>query len=216
MFFVVCTKDQLWNIGAAIIYGVPVRIVRCAALVISTVGTLHVARSQQPANRVPRFEDYPVTEVFTRSPHSPISFTPEQRMFRTVIRQGVEKGWGVWINGEWGKEQNRPGPNFAGHFIVIIWGCGSGCIEMAISDAATGVIYDPPVSEGGFTLPMLIFPNSVGRAPDTEWRRDSRLMIIKATPHANRRGYFRMPSTFFGRANIGSSYGAHRLSSRNI
>jgi site-specific recombinase XerD len=32
---------------------------------------------------------------------------------------------------------------------------------------------------------MLVFPNSAGRAADTEWRRDSRLMIVRATPHAN-------------------------------
>jgi hypothetical protein len=90
-------------------------------LLISTVATLQIARSQQSAERLPRFEDYPVTEAFTRSPHPPILVTPEQRMFRTRIREGVEKGWGVWINGEWSKEQNKPGPNFAGHYIVIVW-----------------------------------------------------------------------------------------------
>jgi hypothetical protein len=172
--------------AAAIICGVVPHIARCVALLISTVATFQIARSQQPATRLPRFEDYPVTEVFTRAPHPPILVTPEQHMFRTRIREGVEKGWGVWINGEWAKEQNRPGPNFAGHYIVIIWGCGSGCIEMAVSDAATGVVYDPPVSDGGLALPMLVFPNSAGRAADTEWRRDSRLMIVRATPHANR------------------------------
>jgi hypothetical protein len=108
-------------------------------------------------------------------------------MFRTRIREGVEKGWGVRINGQRDKEQNRPGPNFAGHYIVIVWGCGTGCIQMAMSNADTGAVYDPPLSDGGrLTLPMLVFPNSAGGAADTEWRRDSRLMIIKATPHVNR------------------------------
>jgi hypothetical protein len=163
------------------------RIIRCAALLISTVVAFQIARSQQPAKRLPRFEDYPVTEVFTRSPHPPILVTPEQRMFRTRIREGVEKGSAVWINGKWSKEQGKPGPNFAGHYIVIIWGCGAGCIRMAISNAQTGAVYDPPVSAGGLALPMLMFPVSVGRAPDLAYRIDSKLMIVKATPHWERR-----------------------------
>lgn len=173
------------NTVAPIICCVAPRIVRCAALLISTIAALQIVHSQGPAKRLPRFEDYPVREVFTRTPHPPILATPQQRMFRTRIREGVENGWGVWINGQLAKEQNRPGPNFAGHYIVIVWGCGSGCIEMAMSDAATGVVYDPPVSEGGLALPMLVLPNSVARAADVEWRRDSRLMIVRATPHAN-------------------------------
>jgi hypothetical protein len=161
-------------------------ILRCA-LLISTVATLQIARSQQSTNRLPRFEDYPVSEVFAQTPHLPILVTSEQRMFRTRIREGVEKGWGVWINGEWSKEQNKPGPNFAGHYIVIAWGCGSGCIRMAMSDAETGTVYNPPpVSDGELALPMLVFPNSAGGAAETEYRRNSRLMIVRATPHADR------------------------------
>ncbi|HEX3878735.1 MAG TPA: hypothetical protein VHW24_17225 [Bryobacteraceae bacterium] len=107
-------------------------------------------------------------------------------MFRTRIRDGVEKGWGVWVDGEWGKEQNTSHPNFARHYIVIVWGCGAGCIRMAISNAETGVVSNPPFSDGDLALPLLTFPNSVGRAAETEWRRDIRLMIIRATPHSNR------------------------------
>jgi hypothetical protein len=164
------------------------RIVPYAALLILMVATLPIARSQQSANRLPRFEDYPVTEAFTGSPHPPILVTPEQRMFRTRIREGVEKGWGVWINGEWSREQNKPGPNFAGHYIVIVWGCGSGCIRMAVSDAEIGAVYNPPlVADAELALPTLMSPNSVGRAAETEYRKSSRLFIIRATPHADRR-----------------------------
>ena len=107
-------------------------------------------------------------------------------MFRTRIREGVKKGWGVRIDGKWGTDQNRPGPNFAGHYIIVIWGCGTGCIQMAMSNAATGAVYGPPLSVGQLILPMLVYPNSAGGAPDTEWRRNSRLLIVRATPHANR------------------------------
>ena len=162
------------------------RNVGLAGLLIPLLGTLHIAFAQSATTALPKFEDYPVNDVFERTPHQPTLTTPQQRLFRTRIREGVEKGWGVWINGEWGKEQNRPGPNFAGHYIVIVWGCGAGCIEMAMSDAETGTVYGPPISEGGFALPMLVFPGSAGGAAELQYRKDSRLMIVNATPHANR------------------------------
>lgn len=148
---------------------------------------LQSAAAQPRASPLPKFEDYPVKEVFDRNPHPPSLITPEQHRFRTRIREGVEKGWGVWIDGEWGKEQNRPGPNFAGHYIVVVWGCGAPCLMMAISNAKTGAVYNPPLSwTGGLALPLLVFPNSVGTDADVEYRRDSQLMIIKATPHSDR------------------------------
>jgi hypothetical protein len=171
------------------------RNVAWAGLLIPLFGTLCVVFVQGTAIPLPKFEDYPVNEVFDHTPHPPILTTPQQRHFRTRIREGVEKGWGVWINGGWGKEQNRPGPNFAGHYIVIIWGCGSGCIEMAMSDAETGTVYNPPISEGGFVLPMLVFPNSAGGAAELQYRKDSQLMIIRATPHPSRRDA--IPGAFY-------------------
>jgi hypothetical protein len=162
------------------------KIILCARLLMMTVVALPDARPQQPGHSLPKFEDYPVKEVFRRTPHPPVLGTPEQQLYRTRIREGVEEGSGVWINGEWGKEQGKPGPNFAGHYVVIVWGCGAGCIRMAISNAETGAVCDPPVSAGGLALPMLMFPASVGRAPELEYRVNSRLMIIKATPHWER------------------------------
>ena len=163
------------------------RSVGYASLMILVVGTIQIILAQAKQAPVPKFEEYPIREDFNQKPHPPTLATPRQRLFRTRIREGVEKGWGVWVNGEWSKEQNRPGPNFAGHYIVIVWGCGSECIEMAMCDAETGTVYDPPISIQGFTLPMLVLPNSAGRAADLQYRIDSRLMIIRATPQADRR-----------------------------
>jgi hypothetical protein len=151
--------------------------------------------AQVNATRLPQFEDFPIREVFDQTPHAPILATPEQRLFRTRIREGVQKGWGVPVNGAWGTEQNKPGPNFAGHYIVIVWGCGSGCISMVMSDAKTGIVFGPPISEGAFALPMLVIPGSVSRAADLQFRKDSRLMIIRATPHEDRPGA--VPCAFY-------------------
>jgi hypothetical protein len=94
----------------------------------------------------------------------------------------VAKGIGVLRDG---KEQ--PGPNFAGHYIVVTWACGSPCEMMAIVDAATGRVYNPPISED-FRLPRLPFtipekPDSFIPWPaDVEFRQNSNLMIVKANP----------------------------------
>src|SRR6266478_4202549 len=65
---------------------------------------------------------------------TPRLITPTQREFRTVIRRGAVKG-----------------PNFAGHYTVAEWGCGSNCVVYAVIDAITGAVYDkglPNPNEG--------------------------------------------------------------------
>jgi hypothetical protein len=60
---------------------------------------------------------------------------------------------------------------------------------MAVADAATGSVHNPPVaaSDGDdLALPMLVFPESAGGAADVEYHVDSRLMIVRATPHSEK------------------------------
>jgi len=130
--------------------------------------------------QLPRFEDHPVTKIFMGTPAPPILATPQQRLYRTRIREGVAKGAGVWRDG-----QEQPGPNFAGHYIIIEWYCGSPCAMNAVVDAITGKIYGPPMSHG-LDLPG-IAPGDP--APCARWgpaivkfRIDSRLMIVEASP----------------------------------
>jgi len=67
-------------------------------------------------------------------------------MFRTKLREGAKKG-----------------PNFAGHYTVITWGCGTDCRLVAIVDARTGRVYFAP-----FTVSI---------PADADYRLDSRLLI---------------------------------------
>jgi hypothetical protein len=77
-------------------------------------------------------------EIFSGKPAS-VSFNsfPEAKLFNTTITQ-----------------QLSDGPNFAGHYTVATWGCGTECQGFAIVDAVTGdvVLYKPSidhqVSEG--------------------------------------------------------------------
>ncbi len=78
--------------------------------------------------RAPRFEDYPARQTYKRKNHALI-LTRENRMFRTKLREAAGEK-----------------PNFAGHYIVAIWGCGTSCVTGAIIDAATGRVFSLPFS----------------------------------------------------------------------
>jgi hypothetical protein len=103
--------------------------------------------AQIPSSRVPRFEDYPVNEIFREALAEPILKSPEERRFRTVIRQGVSKGWGA-EDGISSKHIDVPGPTFAGRFVIVRWGCDSPCLMAAIVDAKTGRVFPPPFHHG--------------------------------------------------------------------
>ena len=69
------------------------------------------------------FIKYPAEQPFVGKRHPPLLIDPDARLFRTRIREGVAKG-----------------VQFAGHYQVAIWGCGSGCLSFAIIDARTGKV----------------------------------------------------------------------------
>ncbi len=93
--------------------------------------------AQQDTTRL-RFEDFPVPKVFTGRP-KPIDLSshPHAREYRTELRR-----------------QAKEGPNFAGHYTIAVWGCGTSCQAFAIVDALNGRIYFsdqlPFVSWGGW------------------------------------------------------------------
>lgn len=41
------------------------------------------------------------------------------------------------------REAARKGPNFAGHYTIATWGCGSDCEAFAVVDAISGQLYYP-------------------------------------------------------------------------
>jgi hypothetical protein len=129
--------------------------------------------SAQPS--VPRPEDYRVTEIFNDRPSAPVLTTSEQRAYRNRIREGVTKGRGVWT-GSWKDPKKEQGSNFAGHYFVIRWGCGSNCLMMAVVDAKTGTVYPPPLSGVGTELYVPMDPMSDG---EIDFRINSTLMVLR-------------------------------------
>ena len=95
---------------------------------------------------LPRFEDYPAGPIY-RGRVAPLveSSSPTARMYRTRTRQALAEG-----------------VNFAGHYVVARWGCGTGCLWGHIVDARTGrAVADLPSS-----------------TPSVVFRPDSRLFVV--------------------------------------
>src|SRR5262249_54869459 len=91
--------------------------------------------------------------------------TKRARMFRTVIRNGAEKG-----------------PNFAGHYTIVSWGCGTACVTVAIVDAISGEVYDTPFRYTSMypavsTTDEIDFDKSVGYS-EFEYHLESSLLIL--------------------------------------
>ncbi len=104
---------------------------------------------------LPQFKDFPATKVY-QGKNSPVNIaTPEAREFRTRLTEAA-----------------RQKPNFAGHYILAHWGCGSGCIRPAIIDAKSGRVFMVP-----FTVA------SVGEEDidQVQFRPDSRLFIVNGS-----------------------------------
>lgn len=120
----------------------------------------------------PRFEDYPVKDIYRGKPAAPVLKTRNQRLFRTMIREGANS-----------KVQ------FAGHYTVAIWGCGSGCGEFALVDSITGRVYD------GFTVEDPTMQLAEQR-PDLypkeriEFRPNSDLLKINGCPNERNCGSY--------------------------
>jgi len=182
--FLLPVRDLLYrvlnrpDVGGRIVFSAGLLV----ALAVSTCAELRSAG-------LPRFEDYSVGHAFTGSLTSPRLPTPLEQRYAAQIRDGVEKGYGVFRDG---KEQK--GPNFAGRMIVVQWSCGSPCLRMAMVDAITGIVYYPPISYDGirtqnFDLPLLIIGNSVPQNPEVRFRLNSGLMIIQATQTHSRNNH---------------------------
>jgi hypothetical protein len=104
--------------------------------------------------RVPQFKDYAVRERFAGRNARPV-IRGEAREFRTRLR-----------------EASRSKPNFAGHYIIGTWGCGTECLMGGIIDAKTGRVYSIPFSVccWGFDVDENFKP--------LEFRLDSKLIVI--------------------------------------
>lgn len=83
----------------------------------------------------PRFEDYKVRSIHRGPSAAPILDDEAKRTFRTRLRKAAE-----------GK------PNFAGHYNVVMWGCGTNCVQGMVLNRRTGEVL--PLPSDGDAEPM--------------------------------------------------------------
>jgi hypothetical protein len=149
-------------------------------------------------SKEPRFEDYPADVDTHLKPATPQFKTGGQRRFRGTIRESVEKG-----------------VNFAGHYAIAEWGCGSGCVQTAVVDLRTGDVYDGPFG----ALPkarMSLIPNADVDKTGIFYQEDSSLFIARGCPNEKGCGayFFEWTGTQFKllrRIPVKSPSGAEKL-----
>lgn len=97
-----------------------------AAIVVQFVVALTFAQNQAgDANKgLPSFQDYKVATIYQGKPATAVLRTPDDRRYRTRIREGAGKG-----------------ANFAGHYAVVMLGCGTQCASFLIVDVQNGRVF---------------------------------------------------------------------------
>jgi hypothetical protein len=125
--------------------------------VIIGLAVTHLAAAAQ----IPTLEGFHVAQVFRGPAAKPVLHTQVQKRFATEIR----------------KQAVAP-PNFAGHYKIVEFDCGTSCVSMVVADLATGNVYDGPFIilgygsnceyEGGFN--------------ELEYRASSRLLVARGCP----------------------------------
>jgi hypothetical protein len=159
----------------------------------------------QVVKKAPSFGDFAVKSVWTARPVPvDLKHNAEARQFRTMLRQGAAKG-----------------PNFAGHYTIVGWGCGSSCLNWAIVDAKNGYVFFAPGAR-------IVAADHVDSDSDSDrsagldvdynalrFKRDSSLLSVLGAPEedASREGIYFYQWTgkrlklvsFFSRKNICST-----------
>jgi hypothetical protein len=115
----------------------------------------------------PAFNDYLVADNFQGRP-APVDLAshPLASRFRTRLREAAGRG-----------------PNYARHYTVASWGCGSGCAQYAIVDARNGRVFFPPQVQF-VEMTRVVEPErlSIEEVQRRYFRRDSALFIAIGRP----------------------------------
>ena len=105
----------------------------------------------------PAFGQYPAKVEKVRAKTIDFSHSPGAGTFRTRLREALAEG-----------------VNFAGHFVVAGWGCGTGCISGGIIDARDGRVYFPKQ----FNDIAVWYNDSGYTEKPISYRKNSRMFVV--------------------------------------
>jgi tetratricopeptide (TPR) repeat protein len=109
----------------------------------------------------PDFDDYPAQNIYRGKPaKANVGSHPRARKYRTMLREHAGEG-----------------PNFAGRYTVVTWGCGTACRELAIVDARTGTVAFPA------NLKYVDYNMVTDDSEPIEHRPGSRLLVVRGRPN---------------------------------
>jgi hypothetical protein len=117
--------------------------------------------------RAPTFAAYRVTSPETvGNPNLDLKSNPIAATYRTVLRQ-----------------ETAQGPNFAGHYRVAVWGCGTSCSMFAVVNLDTGRVITPEGFSHASGVYLGIddrkfFSGSQSKNGLFGFRKDSRLLVV--------------------------------------
>ncbi len=136
------------------------RLLAAALCAVLPVLPLHAA--QPGAGVPPRFEDYPAGAAFAG--RNRLVLDRSDMGYRTRLREAA-----------------RQRPDFAGHYVLALWGCGAECVMGAAIDVRSGHVTWLP----GDTI-CCWFSGSQGQERDIDpvrYRLHSRLLILDGLRH---------------------------------
>ncbi len=138
--------------------------------------------AQYSAEARPRFEDFPVGEIF-HGPNAPVQLRiSSERLFTTRLT-----------------EASKEPANFAGHLRFVSWGCGANCGAGALVDLMSGRVIQPPLAEGSTGVLRWAFKfgfYSIS-SPAYEHREDSRLFVLRVGMTDTRKFRDYLPDTYY-------------------
>lgn len=85
-------------------------------------------------------------------------------------------------------EADRMPPDFAGHYWIAYWGCGSECAAAAIVDLQSGTVYPPPLGGNGEGWDRWISCAASFEGSGDEFHLNGRLMIVRCDANFDAQG----------------------------
>jgi hypothetical protein len=143
-------------------------LILCFILLLSTDEQTQGQCKNKP--KLPKLSDYSA-QHYDGNVHAPMLESKHHRMFRTAIREAAKNG-----------------VNFAGHYVIADWGCGTGCTQFVVQDALTGTVVDPPFQWVEFHYWGFLSKIPKWAAYEPRWtcfdgfltyRRDSSLLVVE-------------------------------------